>query len=92
MRNLFRSCEMNINDKFKEHIIEDFENNYFINSILNKEGIEYTNGEIRKFSSFEKGIRRMLLEMEEDEYKNFIRGINYDRKRIIRSKKYYEKK
>ena len=52
----------------------------------------YTNGETRKFSSFEKGIRRMLLEMGEDEYKDFIRGINYDRKRLIRSKKYYEKK
>ena len=83
---------MNINDKFKKHIIEDFEKNYFINSILNKTEDVYTNGETRKFSSFEKGIRRMLLEMGEDEYKDFIRGINYDRKKLIRSKKYYEEK
>ena len=43
-------------------------------------------------NSFEKGVRRLLLEMEENEFKDFLRGIRYDRKRIRRSKKYWENK
>ncbi len=43
-------------------------------------------------NTFEKGVRRLLLEMEENEFKDFMSMIRYDRKRIRRSKKYWENK
>ena len=45
-----------------------------------------------KMNSFEKGVRKMLLEMEEEEFKTFIKVIRWDRKRIRRSKKFWETK
>ena len=62
--------------------------NEFINIILNSS----TNGYDRKLDSFEKGVRRSLLEMEDVEFKSFMREITYNRKRIRRSKKYWETK
>ena len=70
-----------------------FNNSYlkkdeFINIILNSSN----NGYNRKLDSFEKGVRRSLLEMEDVEFKSFMREISYNRKRIRRSKKYWETK
>ena len=62
--------------------------NEFISNILNSS----TNGYNRKLDSFEKGVRRSLLEMEDVEFKSFMREITYNRKRIRRSKKYWETK
>ena len=62
--------------------------NEFINIILNSSN----NGYNRKLDSFENGARRSLLEMEDVEFKSFMREISYNRKRIRRSKKYWETK
>ena len=62
--------------------------NEFISNILNSS----TNGYNRKLDSFEKGVRRSLLEMEDVEFKSFMREITYNRKRIRKSKKYWETK
>jgi hypothetical protein len=74
-------------------LIMGFNNSYlkkdeFINIILNSSN----NGYNRKLDSFEKGVRRSLLEMEDVEFKSFMREISYNRKRIRRSKKYWETK
>ena len=69
--------------------------NDFVNSILNR---NYGRGyydergvwNVRELDVFENGVRRLLLEMEEDEFKYFISEIRYDRNRIRRSKKYWE--
>ena len=37
-------------------------------------------------------VKAWLLEMEEEEFKTFIGGIKWSRKRIRRSKKYWETK
>jgi len=72
-----------------------FNNSYlkkdeFINIILNSS--KTLDGLNRKLDSFEKGARRSLLEMEDVEFKSFMREISYNRKRIRRSKKYWETK
>ena len=72
-----------------------FNNSYlkkdeFINIILNSS--KTLDGLNRKLDSFEKGVRRSLLEMEDVEFKSFMREISYNRKRIRRSKKYWETK
>ena len=80
---LFKQPQMRLNMK----------NNEFVNSILND---TYTNPYCsiteRKLDTFEKGVRRSLLEMEDVEFKSFMREITYNRKRIRRSKKYWETK
>ena len=65
-----------------------FNNSYlkkdeFINIILNSS--KTLDGLNRKLDSFEKGVRRSLLEMEDVEFKSFMREISYNRKRIRRS-------
>ena len=62
--------------------------NEFISNILNSS----TNGYNRKLDSIEKGVRRSLLEMEDVEFKSFMREITYNRKRIRTSKRYWETK
>ena len=69
--------------------------NDFVNSILNRtygRGYYDERGvwNVRELDVFENGVRRLLLEMEEDEFKHFISEIRYDRNRIRRSKKYWE--